>query len=418
MSITIANPIAAMQAGAQYGAQVRDMQRQNALAQLYQSQGAGIASGDQNAINALAALDPQAAMDAQKNALSMQSTRQDMQFSAERLQMARDEAARAAQDHAAKMTAEQRQAEIDKTNTVLSGAAAMYSKGDKAGYDAFLSSHSLDPAQYPFEQFPAFAAMADGVLETLKTFDAMKPQAPEWRPATPEEAKANGAVAGQINTKTGKFDAQNPPSGMSVVSDGNGGVTVTQGPGAGAGPQPGNIAIDPRQIDNVVASIDDIMKDPNLGRITGPIMGGGGNDVNQLNIGQRMYYGSGGLSLVEKINQLQSTTWLAARGMLKGGGAITDYESQKAEAAMARLSRVKNEADFKAALKDLRDAVTTGQEKLIAAGKLPAAQQSPQQPAQAPEQAQSAPKAGDVIDGYVFNGGDPADPNSWSQVQQ
>ena len=37
----------------------------------------------------------------------------------------------------------------------------------------------------------------------------------------------------------------------------------------------------------------------------------------------------------------------------KGGGAITDYESRKAESAMARFSRAQGDAEFKAALKDL-----------------------------------------------------------------
>ena len=55
--------------------------------------------------------------------------------------------------------------------------------------------------------------------------------------------------------------------------------------------------------------------------------------------------------------------------MLKGGGAITDYESRKAEAAMARLSRVQDEASFKSALKDLKDAIIEGQAKLDAAAK-------------------------------------------------
>jgi hypothetical protein len=54
--------------------------------------------------------------------------------------------------------------------------------------------------------------------------------------------------------------------------------------------------------------------------------------------------------------------------MLKGGGAITDYESKKAEGAMARLSRATGDVEFKEALKDLRDAITEGQRKLAAVG--------------------------------------------------
>ena len=139
------------------------------------------------------------------------------------------------------------------------------------------------------------------------------------------------------------------------------------------------LGYNPMEVDAVVSSIDAIANDPNLPRVVGPLEGGGGNNIDDLGAAQRMYYGPEGTALVERIGQLQSTTWLAARQMLKGGGAITDYESRKAEAAMARLSRAKGEAEFKAALKDLRDAVTEGQAKLAAAGM---GGQQPAQPAQ------------------------------------
>ncbi len=114
----------------------------------------------------------------------------------------------------------------------------------------------------------------------------------------------------------------------------------------------------------IASQIDEIANDPALGGVTGSIEGGGGNDVNEFNVMQRAYYGDDGLNLIEKIAQLENTTFLAARKMLKGGGAITDFESRKAEGAMGRLKRSKSEEQFKAALKDLRDAVTAGAEKL------------------------------------------------------
>ena len=80
-----------------------------------------------------------------------------------------------------------------------------------------------------------------------------------------------------------------------------------------------------------------------------------------------------GTALIERIGQLQSNAWLSARAMLKGGGAITDYESRKAEGAVARLSRAKSEAEFRKALKDLRDAITEGEAKLRGGGAAPSA---------------------------------------------
>ncbi len=120
-----------------------------------------------------------------------------------------------------------------------------------------------------------------------------------------------------------------------------------------------------------VAAIDEIMNDPALPGVTGSIEGGGGNDVDQFGIGKRMYYGDAGLGVIQKISQLQNTAWLAARDMLKGGGAITDFESKKAEGAMTRLSRAQGDEEFKAALQDLRDAITEGERKLREAGALP-----------------------------------------------
>jgi hypothetical protein len=122
--------------------------------------------------------------------------------------------------------------------------------------------------------------------------------------------------------------------------------------------------VNPQDVSTVVSTIDDIMKDPALNKVVGPVEGQGGNNVDDLGTTRSMYYGKDGLALIQKIAQLQSTTWLSARQMLKGGGAITDYESRKAEAAMARLSRVQGEDEFKAALKDLRDAIEAGQKKL------------------------------------------------------
>lgn len=57
---------------------------------------------------------------------------------------------------------------------------------------------------------------------------------PNFRQATPEEAAAYGAAAGQFGPD-GRFYPINPPSGMSVESDGQGGFRIVQGPGASGG---------------------------------------------------------------------------------------------------------------------------------------------------------------------------------------
>jgi hypothetical protein len=55
-----------------------------------------------------------------------------------------------------------------------------------------------------------------------------------FRRATPEEAAGYGATAGQIDEQTNRFYPINLPSGMTVESDGQGGIKVVQGAGVGA----------------------------------------------------------------------------------------------------------------------------------------------------------------------------------------
>jgi len=55
---------------------------------------------------------------------------------------------------------------------------------------------------------------------------------PEFRMAAPEEAARYGAQAGQFGPD-GRFYPLNPPQGMTIESDGEGGFRMVQGPGAG-----------------------------------------------------------------------------------------------------------------------------------------------------------------------------------------
>lgn len=67
-----------------------------------------------------------------------------------------------------------------------------------------------------------------------------------------------------------------------------------------------------------------------------------------------------------KIDQLKGGAFLQARQMLKGGGAITDYEGQKAESAFARMSTAQSVEDFNAALDEFNAAVQQGLAKIEA----------------------------------------------------
>lgn len=182
--------VGSMARGTEAGLGAARAGRENALARLYQTQGDRVLAGDREALNALARLSPDAAMGVQNNMLGMEQTRlgmdatrlgmdqtrQNMAFNREEMEMRRAAAAEAARAAAAQMTAEQRAAAAAEIENGLKGAAPYFQSGDKAGYDRWLSSQGIDPAQYPFEQFPSHAAQLTGVLDTLKSFQDMAPK--------------------------------------------------------------------------------------------------------------------------------------------------------------------------------------------------------------------------------------------------
>jgi hypothetical protein len=100
--------------------------------------------------------------------------------------------------------------------------------------------------------------------------------------------------------------------------------------------------------------IQELKSDPYLPNMLGPV------DSRLPNVS------SDAARVQGKINQLQGGAFLQARQMLKGGGAITDYEGKKAEEAFARLSQAQTVEDFNQALDDFNYFVQQGLRKLEA----------------------------------------------------
>ncbi|UCA47735.1 hypothetical protein [Pseudochrobactrum sp. XF203] len=106
--------------------------------------------------------------------------------------------------------------------------------------------------------------------------------------------------------------------------------------------------------EQTIADIDTLLSHDGLSAIVGP--------ADQYRPNWTM--GASGRDALTYIKKLQGGAFLQAFGMLKGGGAITEIEGAKAEAAMARMDRSLSEDDFKTALKDFRSAVSDGMQKL------------------------------------------------------
>lgn len=109
-----------------------------------------------------------------------------------------------------------------------------------------------------------------------------------------------------------------------------------------------------KDAEQTTKKIDELLNNEGLDSIVGPI--------DQFRPSWTL--GDKGRDALARYNQLKGTAFLQAFGLLRGGGAITEIEGAKAEAAMARMDRAQSETDFRAALKDFRDAVQVGVQKL------------------------------------------------------
>jgi len=139
------------------------VQDQNALRGLYREQGPGIMAGEQNAMNALAQLDP------------MQANQ--MQQGRERLQMARAAAARAVETHVAQMDAAARQREAEELEGVLAQLAAA---PDATSWDR-VASEIRPEAVGKFGDRDMVFAQGLGLRDVLEIQKGPEPQSPEGK---------------------------------------------------------------------------------------------------------------------------------------------------------------------------------------------------------------------------------------------
>lgn len=111
---------------------------------------------------------------------------------------------------------------------------------------------------------------------------------------------------------------------------------------------PGELAL----FNTLEFQVNDLLNDPYLPNMLGPVQG-------------RLPNVSAEAARVQgKMNQLSGGAFLQARQLLKGGGAITDFESRKAEEAFLLMNTALNEEDFRKAMQNFLDAVRAGLPKL------------------------------------------------------
>lgn len=169
-----------------------------------------------------------------------------------------------------------------------------------------------------------------------------------------------------------------------------------------------------RQANQMLTSIEGILNDRSLPMATGALSVLGNIPGTPMR------------GFAARADQLQGQAFLQAFESLKGGGAITETEGQKATQAIARLDRAQQPSDYRAALEELRGIVSAARDRAMSripedqrASVLPPAQQQRQTaPAAQPRtQAPAAPQPGAVVDGWRFRGGNPADQANWERAR-
>jgi hypothetical protein len=202
-----------MMQGMAYGQQMKDMKRQNALYDLYQQHGAGIASGDPNALNALAQYDPMAAREVQVQNSRLEMARQQEARLAKKFELDVAQYAQSLDAAAAKAEAEQ----------IRQGLFAAASAQTPEQWDALANQFGVPDLVGQFENRQASLNRYSTAAEILEQQAGPKP-ADEYGRYRAEEIEAGREPLSRIDyaqAKKGKGFSVKTPDGT-VVQYGGG----------------------------------------------------------------------------------------------------------------------------------------------------------------------------------------------------
>lgn len=175
-------------------------------------------------------------------------------------------------------------------------------------------------------------------------------QLPEGFDLAPGTDRVDLGTAWGIVDRSGQVVSTIPKENYQAGFDTARGKTEGEAAGNAAGALPGVRGV----AGLVEQQVNDLKNDPYLPSMLGPL------DSRLPNVSANAARVQG------RMDQLQGGAFLQARQLLKGGGAITDYEGKKAEAAFARMNAAQSEEDYKAALDEFNAAVQDGVRKLEA----------------------------------------------------
>lgn len=218
------NALAALDAATQAAGRAGAVGQQGDLLSLYRDQGEGIASGNQQSLNALARLDPMAS-------LGVQEAQQGMAIRQEQLSMARASAARAAESHAMQMSEAERARQMRVIGEGLATALPAAQAGDLDRVNQIFRTGGLPPAN-SIEEAMVVLAQADGVFETFQRLSQMQPQAPSI-PSGAQTLQYRAEQAGLVpgTPEYQQFMLSGGSQGQQIQFTGPDGTTFSMGPG-------------------------------------------------------------------------------------------------------------------------------------------------------------------------------------------
>lgn len=218
------NALASFDQGMTAAARQNEVQNTNALRAFLQQNGAGVMAGDQQALAGLAAFDPQAALGVQESLMNMDRTSQAMR-------LAESQEGRALAEHAATLSAAERQRAQAAIDAGIVQATQAYMAQDLAGVNAVLAQANIPPLS-DLSQFPAIAARvkeARDMLDWQKDYSAAPEPADEYGRYVAEMQAAGQQPLSRIEYAQAK--AARPTN--RVVRDANGNVIYAEGDAAG-----------------------------------------------------------------------------------------------------------------------------------------------------------------------------------------
>lgn len=317
--------------GLSTGNALNQINRQREVQDIYRQHGAGAMQGNQNALAAIAGVDPAAAQNLMAGQLGMDQTRLSMDATRQRMDILNAQEMRAIETFKAEKGAAGAAAEAAKIEVAVKQGMALQTPQQ---WDAFMAQNAPDLVGQ-FAQKEAIANKFLSMAEILKRQDGPKPADEYGRYAAEENA------AGRQPLSRIEYAQAKKGKGFSVTTPD--GTTVTYG-----GPQGGG-GVSPSSPDAMIASIDGILNDPALDTATGVY-----SFLQAIPGTPQRRFGA-------RAAQLEGQAFLQAFESLKGGGQITEIEGRKATEAIGRLDTAQSAGDYRAALTELRDILSAAQ---------------------------------------------------------